>query len=188
MFRLSLDFCWDEYPIPKSLEEIPRRGIVESKSTYISTFDLYDQIAYIYRVPAADGWAPGPCEVSGQFNTDPWRLSESLGTRRTSEFRIFWILYSTHHLVPPEERSTIQLIMISSVKHMKIDSKWDNSRPQRASWQLRSGFATRYVLELEVCLKKKKKHLSEARIFVAQIFGEGTMVSGLSAALWGKLA
>ena len=31
--------------------------------------------------------------------------------------------------------------------------------------------------------KKKKKHLSEARIFVAQIFGEGTMVSGLSAAL-----
>ena len=25
-----------------------------------------------------------------------------------------------------------------------------------SSWQLRSGFATRYILELEVCLKKKK--------------------------------
>ena len=41
--------------IPKSLEEIPRRGIAESKSTYTSTFDLYDQIAYICRVPAGGG-------------------------------------------------------------------------------------------------------------------------------------
>ena len=31
--------------------------------------------------------------------------------------------------------------------------------------------------------KKKKKHLSEARIFSAQILREGTMVYGLSAAL-----
>ena len=53
-------------------------------------------------------------------------------------------------------RPTIQLITISSVKHMKINSKWDNSRPQRASWQLRSGFGARYALKLEVCLKKKK--------------------------------
>lgn len=77
--------------------------------------------------------APGHCEVSGQFNTDPWRLSESLGPDVLPEFRIFWILekptqciFYTPSCTPPSEDSgqtTIQLITISSVKHMKINSK-----------------------------------------------------------------